>query len=223
MTGSRWIPAATAAVGQSGDELPTRIGRADGAPIGPDAPDGAGAAGIATDRNAAHACVDALFDVHGRGLYRFFVVRCGDAHLADDLMQQLWLQARIGRPPQPPEQAAAWLWAAARNLVALHWRLARRRPAAALVEPAVARELGERMSREPLPAEWLERREVRDQLLLALTELSGPEQELLVGHYFVGQSLRALAEQSGASERAVEGRLYRARLALRERLVALET
>ena len=55
-----------------------------------------------------------------------------------------------------------------------------------------------------------------------MTDLSSAEQELIVAHYFQEESQANLAARLGISVRAVEGRLYRARRALREKLRNLE-
>lgn len=163
------------------------------------------------------------FDACSTALYRYFIVRTGDSHLADDLMQQLWLQMKRGAGRVPVDRIEYWLRAVARNLLRTHWRVRARRPAeAAIADPRLAAELAERMAREQIPPQQLERREVREQLLLAITELSTDEQWLIVGSYFEALSHAQLAERLGISERAVEGRLYRARLALRERLAGLD-
>jgi RNA polymerase sigma-70 factor (ECF subfamily) len=165
---------------------------------------------------------DSAFDLHARGLYRFFAVRTGDPHLADDLMQQLWVASRTGRCPASSEEAGRWLAAIARNLLTTHWRRAGARPAhVPLADPALAAELAERLSREPLPLEELDRREVRDQLLLALSMLGGPDQDLVVAHYFEGRTFGEMAQRLGVSSRAVEGKLYRARQALQGMLRAM--
>lgn len=180
------------------------------------------AGNLAIDLSAAAAREDftCAFDRCSPGLYRFVVVRLGsDRHLADDLMQQLWLQASEASDAVPPAELECWLRAIARNLVRTHWRKQSRRPALVpLADPALAAELAERLAREDLPERWLDRREVQDQLILAITELPEEEQALILGHYFEGQSFTQLAERRGLSERAVEGRLYRARLSLREKL-----
>ncbi len=169
--------------------------------------------------------LDVAFDRCARGLYRFIVVRVGgDAHLADDLMQQLWLRAdRRGRGV-PAGELAFWLRAVARNLVHDHWRTAARRPAnVPMSDPALAAELSERLVTEELPEAVLDRCEVRDQLLLAVTELREEEQALIIEHYFRGASQAELACKLGISDRAVEGRLYRARQSLRASLKDLGT
>lgn len=169
--------------------------------------------------------VQAACDRCSRGLYRYFAVRAGgDAHLADDLMQQLWLQVSRSRASIPRDEVDYWLIGIARNLIRAHWRKKKRRPEhVPIADPHLAAELSRRLVTETLPLRILEKREVRDQLLLALTELRSAEQELIVGHYFRGRSQAALAEELGVSERAVEGRLYRARRSLRDKLQHLET
>jgi RNA polymerase sigma-70 factor (ECF subfamily) len=82
--------------------------------------------------------------------------------------------------------------------------------------------LARRIDTEDLPEEVLLRKEVQDQLLLAMTALPSEVQELLIGFYFEGHSQVELAATRGVSERAIEGRLYRARLAFRDKLADLE-
>ncbi len=182
--------------------------------------------------------IGAVFDACAGALYRYFAVRLGgDRHAADDLMQQLWLQAQRLAPAGTPEGDGSVSASAATpreileyrlrriatNLVRTHWRRAGRRPAhVPLPEPALAAELASRLVTEELPETLLSRSEVHAQLLLALTELPADQQELLVEYYFHGRSHADLARQYATSDRAVEGRLYRARNALREKLQDLE-
>ena len=58
--------------------------------------------------------------------------------------------------------------------------------------------------------------------LTGLATLSSDEQEGLIGFCFDGRPHVELAEMLGITGRAVEGRLYRARLALRRKLSHLE-
>ncbi|MCB9855859.1 MAG: sigma-70 family RNA polymerase sigma factor [Phycisphaerales bacterium] len=151
---------------------------------------------------------------------RYFSVRTYDnTHLVDDLMQQLWLRAWLRRNDVRSADPEPWLWRIAQNLLREHRRkhanLLDRR---VLADPSLARQLAKQFETQNMPAELLQRREVREQLLLALTELSHADQELLVNHYFERRTQRELARELGVSERAVEGRLYRARLALRNKL-----
>lgn len=163
------------------------------------------------------------FDRCAQALYRYFAVRLGhERSLADDFMQQLWLQAQRLSPTEPDEFEFR-LRAVARNLVRTHWRRTARRPITVpLADPALATALAEQLVSTELPDDVLARREVRDQLLLALTELPAAQQDLLVEHYFAERSHAELARRLGTTPRAVEGRLYRARQALRDALQKVE-
>ncbi len=168
--------------------------------------------------------LEAEYDRCAPALYRFFLVRTGgNADLASDLMQQVWLQALASGRAVPPEQLPHWLRAIGKNLLNTHWRRIARRPAhVPLPDPDLAVQVADRLESERIPPDELARREVRDQLLLAVVELDPPEQELLVEHYFAGASYDELADRHGCTRRAIEGRLYRARTQLRARLRDLD-
>lgn len=166
---------------------------------------------------------DQTFDRIAPSLYRYLAVRLSDAHLAEDFLQQLWLQGHQKAGRIPADQVEFWLRAIARNLIRTHWRQIARRPAQVPVpDPALAAETARRLVSEVIPPNELERKEIRDQLLLAITALPAAEQELIVGHYFDQLSHAQLAKRAGISERAVEGRLYRARHSLRTQLPEVE-
>ncbi len=165
--------------------------------------------------------VERVFERCAQAFCRYFAVRTGDdEHAVDDLMQQLWLKARLhGASVREAGGAEAWLWRVAQNLLHLYWRSNARRPdRIPLAQPVVVFELAQRFDSEEIPPEELARKEIRDQVILALTALLNAEQELLIGRYFEGLSLTALAERLNVSLRAVEGRLHRARKALRDKL-----
>ena len=172
---------------------------------------------IANSEPVAHdAALDAAFTRCGPALYRFVVVRVGDSHLADDLMQQLWLAALKATDRVPAAELEYWLRGVARNLVRNHWRTQAQRPKHMPMPDAdLAATLSRRLVEEDIPEDVLLRREARDQLVLALTALDAAHQEIVIARYFEGQALSAMATRFEISERAVEGRLYRARQALR--------
>lgn len=169
------------------------------------------------------SALDAAFDRCASGLYRYFVVRLGDSHLADDMMQLAWLAAHQGRGRVPPTELEYWLRGVARNLVRGHWLRQSRRPDHVPIPDAgLATALSRRLVEEEIPDDVMARREARDQLMLALTSLDADMQTLVIARYFQNLSNAALAERFGVSERAIEGRLYRARQALRMRLERLD-
>lgn len=172
------------------------------------------------DPVSARTDIDEAWQRCCQSFCRYFAIRTGgNDHLIDDLMQQLWLKSRIKRNDLRATEAEPWLWRIAQNLLREHRRknknnLERR----VMADPSLAGKLARQFDTEEMPLEVLERREVCDQLLLALTGLPNGEQELLIGHYFEGRSQRELAAALDISDRAVEGRLYRARLALKNKL-----
>jgi len=134
-------------------------------------------------------------------------------------MQRLWLRAWLKRDDVRSAEIERWLWRIAQNLLREFRReQARKIERRVSAIPSLARELAGRFETEEIPLDVLNREEVRDQLLLALTELPSAEQDLLVARYFEGRSQCDLAQYLGISQRAVEGRLYRARLAMRNKL-----
>ncbi|MFQ5492183.1 MAG: RNA polymerase sigma factor [Phycisphaerae bacterium] len=170
------------------------------------------------------AQVEAAFDRFSPAVYRYVLIRVGgDPHLADDIMQQLWLAVSGNHRRVPGDELEFWLRGIARNLVRQHWRQIRRRPSCVpLADPALGAELAARLADEELPSGVLQRKQVQDQLILALTALSSQDQALISGRYFQGRSNAELACDLDLTERAVEGRLYRARQSLHQQLRELD-
>lgn len=167
--------------------------------------------------------VQCSFERCADSLCRYFTVRVGNAHLVDDLMQQLWLRSRTSAGELRATNPEPWLWRIAQNLLReAHRRNGRETPGGAVADAALAADLARRFDSADLPDELLSQREARDQLLLAITALPAEMQDLITGFYFEGRSQVELARQYQLSERAIEGRLYRARLALRDKLAHLD-
>ena len=177
------------------------------------------------DRSSDHQGQDMrlrrAFDRCGDDLYRFIVLRVGsDRHAADDLLQQTCYEAaRHRRMPGDDNAAQAWLFGIARNLIRRHFRCLRRETRLRAEETAAG-------ANPPL-LEGDEnehgadaQRGIAPHLLKAIAALSEADQQLLLGSYFEGRSHEELARAIGISVRAIEGRLYRARNALREALSA---
>ena len=73
-------------------------------------------------------------------------------------------------------------------------------------------------SREPTPEERLLEEERRAELSRALSELTAGEQLLFYRKYYYRQPTEQIAAELGMTTRAVEGRLYRLKRRLREKL-----
>lgn len=124
----------------------------------------------------------------------------GDRALSEDVTQEAWLRAvREWRRSGVPDRPLAWLRTVARNLIANHYR--RRRP---------SRLEGLRLDPEqpPLAPETPESAALVNWGLSRLTDEQG---RLLEAFHLDGRSLAEIARECGLSERAVEGRIHRAR------------
>jgi RNA polymerase sigma-70 factor, ECF subfamily len=153
-----------------------------------------------------HATLDAL--------YAYVSRRCdGDRAMAEDVVQDTWLRAVAAWPDQGlPEQPIAWLKTVSRNIL-----LNRRRRST----PVSLGDLA------PVDAnQWLDRQceaETEELVRHAVSQLSPSRARLLERYHFEGYSVAEIAGSDGISERAVEGRLRRARQALRREIESLES
>lgn len=150
-------------------------------------------------REVYRATVDDLFDMVAR--------RCrGNRELAEDIVQETWLRAvDAWRAEGLPDRPAAWLARVAIRLLSNYRR----------------HELVERIGDEDpdvLPAAddaGGESNKRRSLLQRALDRLPFAQSRMLEAFHFEDQRVAEIAAASGLSERAVEGRLRRARLRLR--------
>lgn len=177
------------------------------------------------DRGAVAERIEAAYDRAAAGLHRFFVVRLGgDTHGAADLMQQLWLAALKNARAVPENELEFWLRSVAWRLLASHWRSNGRmrvRHADGPTAHRIAAALAEQFGTRHLPPSLLEHDETRRLVMLALTDLPTDDQQLIIDHYFRGDEFASIAQRLNTTARAVEGRVYRARQALRQRLAVL--
>ena len=141
-------------------------------------------------------------------LYGYVSRRCdGDRELAEDVVSETWLRAvRVWREDGLPEKPLAWLSTVASRLLSNH----RRRRSAESID-APGREVA-----APDAAERDERTGRRTLVERALARLPLLQSRLLEAFHFERRSVAEIATTFGFSERAVEGRLRRARLNLRQ-------
>lgn len=137
----------------------------------------------------------------------------GDYDLAMESLQQAYLRvARHARPCDSAPMFRSWLTMLTRSAL----QDCRRRRA------GFGRMLFRRQSEPDDPDTGDAALEaLHGALEAALAALSPDDRALLEGKYFLGRSVRALAEQLGTTEKAVESRLTRARAELKRRLESL--
>lgn len=145
-------------------------------------------------------------------LYGYASRKCGgERQLAEDVTQEAWLRAvREWRRTGLPDNPLGWLITVARNLLLNHFR--RREPLPIDAVPAAA------AIASVDGDESADSAEVAQLVHAALTRIPPHEAKLLEEFHFERCRVARLAEQYGTSERAIEGRLRRARERLRREL-----
>jgi RNA polymerase sigma-70 factor (ECF subfamily) len=146
-------------------------------------------------------------------LYGYSSRRCGgQRELAEDVTQEAWLRAmRDWRKKGIPANPLGWLTAVARNLVIDQLR--RAEPVSLETVPPAS---------DVLTA--VDQNAVSDSAEIvsvvsnALRRIPKAEADLLESFHFERQKVAELAASHGVSERAIEGRLRRARERLRQEL-----
>lgn len=133
----------------------------------------------------------------------------GDAHLADDLVQEAWVAA-LERPPRTDRPLRGWLATVLRRRAS---DLGRERGGRERREQHAARD-------EALPSthELVERAALQRTLVEAVLELDEPFRSTVLLRFFEGLPPREIARRSGVSVATVQSRLTRALERLRERL-----
>lgn len=142
-------------------------------------------------------------------LYAYVSRRCaGERALAEDVVQETWLRAvEAWRRNGVPDTPAAWLTTVAHNLLVNHFR--RHKPVAL---DALATESLRAVVDDGVGAESAD---VARTVQWGLARLPRRHARILEAFHFDERSTAAIAKDLRLSERAVEGRLRRARLKLR--------
>jgi RNA polymerase sigma-70 factor (ECF subfamily) len=150
------------------------------------------------------------YRTHVRPLYAYVARRTGgNRQLAEDVVQETWLRAlRDWRRNGLPREPMAWLSKVAGNLLATYFRS--QKPQSSV---DVTQLLDDDVPQAPT-------RDAAATLYLALEKLRPREVRLIEAFHFDGKTLAEIAGELGISERAAEGRVRRAREALKARLGA---
>jgi len=142
-----------------------------------------------------------------RPLYAYVSRRVGgNRTLAEDLVQETWMRALDAWPRRGvPAEPLGWLITVAHNAMVSHFRRARPEVDAATIDLEA-------------PSFTPDDPDAATMVSWGLARLRRGHAELLEAFYFEGRSVRQIAADRGKSERAIEGRLRRARAALKKKL-----
>jgi RNA polymerase sigma-70 factor, ECF subfamily len=142
-------------------------------------------------------------------LYAYVSRRCGgDRPLAEDVVQETWLRAvDVWRRRGLPDTPAAWLTSVAHNLLVSHYRRQKPLPLGSMTSDAVLAVVDDGLATESIEIERL--------IHWGLAQLPERQSRLLEAFHFDERPVARIAAEFRMSERAVEGRLRRARQKLR--------
>jgi RNA polymerase sigma-70 factor, ECF subfamily len=157
---------------------------------------------------------DEILDIYRttiRPLYAYVSRRVGgDRALAEDLVQDTWMRALDTWPTRGrPDEPLAWLLRVARNTMISHFR--RIRPES--VDPRTI----DLEAPGPLPDEP----DIAATVSWGLARVRRRHADVIEAFYFDGKSVREIANERSTTEKAVEGRLRRARAVLKKKLEKL--
>lgn len=143
-------------------------------------------------------------------LYAVVSRRCdGDRDLAEDVVQETWLRAvKAWRADGVPERPMAWLTTVASRILSNHFR----RRAADRIDD------GENAIPAADPSDEHDALERRSLVERAIARLPVLQTRLIEAFHFDRRPVAEIASSLGVSERAIEGRLRRARQNLRREI-----
>src|SRR5437899_1290285 len=165
---------------------------------------------------ARRAVFESLHASHSREVWALAYARWMDSDLAMDVTQEaflrLWKQWEAN-PPEEIQNPRAWLLRVARNLAEDNAKSAFRRNG---TQPPEL--LNGVRSKQPSPAEALEKDETFAQIRVVLGELAPADREILTLRYALDYDATTIAELLDVNVTAVHMRLSRARQRMADRL-----
>ena len=168
------------------------------------------------------AAFDALYARHRGGVYRYLLRHCGNAGVADELFQDVWMNVIRARATYTPSaKFATWLYTLAHHRVVDHWRAQGQAGFVSIDdEDSAARD-----AVDALPATRLDDPEARAtntqlgaSLHAALRSLPPAQRDALLLQQESGLSLAEIAQLQGVGVETVKSRLRYAFARLRMEL-----
>ncbi|MFO1311006.1 MAG: RNA polymerase sigma factor [Burkholderiales bacterium] len=166
---------------------------------------------------------DQLYARHKGGVYRYLLRHCKNAGVADELFQDVWMNAiRVRASYAPTAKFSTWIYTLAHNRLVDHWRATGHVKLASIDDD----DDGESRSLvESIPAAAHDGPEARAlsgelgaQLRAALESLPDEQRNAFLLQYEGGLSLAEIAEITGVGTETVKSRLRYATSKLRSTL-----
>ena len=166
------------------------------------------------------AAFDALYARHRGGLFRYLRRHTGNAAVADELFQDVWMRLIDARGRYEPQaKFTTWLYTIAHNRLMDHFRAASRVQLASYDDPADD-PLDEVPANDPQPQDQLERKQTAARLLAALDALPTAQREAFVLQQEGELSVEEIATVTGVTRETAKSRLRYALAKLRASLRA---
>ena len=154
------------------------------------------------------------YDAHAHDVFGFvYHLTGGDRSVAEDICQETWLTCldRIEQFDQRRGDFRGWLFAIARQRVALHFRRLVGKPATCSIHD----DDSEAASDGAFPDEILGRIERADAVRAAMVLLAEDRRAALIAKYVEGLTVDQIAARTDRSAKAIESLLSRARAQMR--------
>jgi RNA polymerase sigma-70 factor (ECF subfamily) len=157
------------------------------------------------------AAFDSLYDALAGRLRGYLMSLCRDAAVADDLVQDTFLQVhRSRRTYQPGRPVTPWIFAIARHVYLMNRRSTGRR---LRFEERVASQAREDESQDPVHA-----LADADRVRRALRGVPADQRDALVMHHVYGWSFAEISSRLGIRINAAKTRAFRGMRRMREQL-----
>jgi RNA polymerase sigma-70 factor (ECF subfamily) len=164
------------------------------------------------------AAFDALYARHRGGVFRYLRRQTGNAAVAEELFQDVWMRLIDARARYAPQaKFSTWLYTIAHNRLMDHFRSGRR---AALVSYDDADDPPpEPVADTPQPEETVARKQDAARLLAAIDALPAAQREAFVLQQEGDLSVEEIAAATGVNRETAKSRLRYAMAKLRAQLV----
>jgi RNA polymerase sigma-70 factor (ECF subfamily) len=173
------------------------------------------------------AAFDTLYARHKGGVYRYLLRHCRNAGTADELFQDVWMNAiRVRATYVPTAKFTTWLYTLAHNRLVDHWRAAGQAKFSSIDDDADSDGNGDTRSlveaipgaRHQEPEARAQTRELGAELHAALAALPAEQRDAFLLQYESGLSLADIAALTGVGMETVKSRLRYAVMKLRNAL-----
>ena len=161
---------------------------------------------------------ESLYTRHRGPLYRYLLRHCGEAAIADELFQDVWMKLIHARERyQASARFTTWLYHMAHNRLIDHYRRRTLRPVAGNGDdPDPAESIPDVSGRQP--EQRLQQHEQLSRLLELVRQLPDDQREAFLLREEAGLSIGEIAEVTAVAEETAKSRLRYAKAKLRDGL-----